>query len=173
MALEWGTITSPVGPLSVVECPEGPLIVEFPKRAARLAWVERITALRGPTLVGPGPCSATAAWLERYFAGHPDPFPWPAYLSAWMPSGPGYEAVWQAIWEIPFGETRSYRDIARRARLHPRVVGQFTGANHLAILIPCHRVVGSDGALVGYGGGVARKRKLLNHELRAAGLRLR
>jgi len=173
MAVEWGTCSSPVGPLTLVECPEGPLVVEFPRRAARLPWIERITAHRGPVQVGPGPCAATTAWLDRFFAGQPEPFPWPEYLSAWLPPSPGQEAVWRAICEIPFGETRSYQEIARRARRHPRVAGQLTGSNHLAILIPCHRVVGADGALVGYGGGVSRKRKLLNHELRAAGLRLR
>ena len=64
-------------------------------------------------------------------------------------------------------------DVARATRLHPRQIGWLVAANHLAILIPCHRVVGKDGALVGYGGGLARKRWLLDHELRTAGVVLR
>ena len=73
----------------------------------------------------------------------------------------------------PLGETRSYDDIARATRLHPRQIGWLVAANHLAILIPCHRVVGKDGSLVGYGGGLAKKRWLLDHELRTAGVVLR
>src|SRR3954462_15197638 len=69
--------------------------------------------------------------------------------------------------------SRSYDDVARATRLHPRQIGWLVSANHLAILIPCHRVVGKDGGLVGYGGGIAKKRWLLDHELRAAGVVLR
>ena len=83
------------------------------------------------------------------------------------------EAVWRELRKIPLGETRSYEDIARATRLHPRQIGWLVAANHLAILIPCHRVVGKDGSLVGYGGGLARKRWLLDHELRTAGVVLR
>ncbi len=82
------------------------------------------------------------------------------------------EAVWRALCNIPFGETRSYEDIAVATGLHPRAVGQLNGSNHLAILIPCHRVVGKDGGLVGYGGGLETKRWLLDHELRTVGLTL-
>jgi O-6-methylguanine DNA methyltransferase len=71
------------------------------------------------------------------------------------------------------GETRSYEAVAEETGLTARVVGQASGANHLALLIPCHRVVGKDGALVGYGGGLQRKRWLLDHELRLTGLVLR
>lgn len=173
MGLEWTVYGSPVGPLRVVECPDGPLMVEFPRRAGRLRWAEQVSQQRGSVLVSAGPCRTTTAWLDRYFAGQPDPFPWPVYLADWLPPTPNQEAVWQAICAIPFGETRSYQEIAAAAGLHPRVAGQLTGANHLAILIPCHRVVGADGALVGYGGGLARKRRLLDHEIRAAGVRLR
>jgi methylated-DNA-[protein]-cysteine S-methyltransferase len=172
MALEWTTYDSPIGPLALVECPDGPLVVEFPRRAGRLRWAERVSAHRGPVTVSPGPCQATTALLDRYFGGHPDPFPWPAYLGNWLPPTPNQEAVWRAICAIPFGETRSYQEVATAAGLRARAAGQLVGANHLAILIPCHRVVGSDGSLVGYGGGLARKRRLLNHELRVAGVRL-
>lgn len=174
MDLAWTSYQHPIiGHLTLVECGDGPLVVEFPRRAARLRWVERVSEQRGPVTVAMGGCAATATWLDRYFAGQPEPFPWPAYLPDWLRPTPSQEAVWRAICEIPFGETRSYQEIARAAGLHPRVTGQLTGANHLAILIPCHRVVGTDGALVGYGGGLPRKQRLLDHELRVAGVRLR
>ena len=76
----------------------------------------------------------------------------------------------RALTTIPFGETRSYEDIATLTGIHPRAVGQLNGSNHLAILLPCHRVVGKDGGLVGYGGGLETKAWLLDHELRSVGL---
>jgi len=82
-------------------------------------------------------------------------------------------AVLRTLRKIPLGETRSYDDLARITHLHPRQIGWLVAANHLAILVPCHRVVGKDGGLVGYGGGLAKKRWLLDHELRAAGVVLR
>ena len=78
----------------------------------------------------------------------------------------GQEAVWQALREIPYGETRSYAEIAA-ATGHTdavRAVGRANGDNRIAIAIPCHRVVGSDGELVGYGGGLWRKEYLIAME---------
>lgn len=77
-------------------------------------------------------------------------------------------AVWNALREIPCGETRSYADIARRIR-NPqavRAVGLANGANPVGIVVPCHRVIGANGTLTGYGAGVERKRWLLEHESR-------
>jgi len=74
--------------------------------------------------------------------------------------------VWGALREIPAGETRSYGELARRIR-NPkavRAVGLANGANPIAIVVPCHRVIGADGSLTGYGGGLERKRWLLAHE---------
>jgi AraC family transcriptional regulator of adaptative response/methylated-DNA-[protein]-cysteine methyltransferase len=74
--------------------------------------------------------------------------------------------VWEALLEIPFGETRSYADIAHRVGRDAavRAVGRANGMNALAVVVPCHRVVGSDGRLVGYGGGLWRKERLLELE---------
>ncbi len=83
-------------------------------------------------------------------------------------------AVWQALQEIPFGETRTYGDVARaigRPR-GSRAVGRATGANPIPIVIPCHRVIGSDGTLVGFGGGLDVKAALLAHEGRPGSYRL-
>jgi AraC family transcriptional regulator, regulatory protein of adaptative response / methylated-DNA-[protein]-cysteine methyltransferase len=74
--------------------------------------------------------------------------------------------VWNALLEIPYGETRSYGDIAKRigGQKSSRAVGRANGLNHIAIIIPCHRVIRQDGHLQGYGGGLWRKEKLLNLE---------
>jgi len=114
-----------------------------------------------------------ASWLDEYFAGSPRPFPYPEHLRRWFDLSPAQVAVFKILKKIPLGETRSYDDVARATALHPRQIGWLVSANHLAILIPCHRVVGKDGGLVGYGGGLTRKRWLLNHELRSAGVVLR
>ena len=79
---------------------------------------------------------------------------------------PFQQAVWSALREIPSGETCSYGDLARRIR-NPkavRAVGLANGANPIAIVVPCPRVIGADGSLTGYGGGLERKRWLLAHE---------
>jgi len=89
------------------------------------------------------------------------------------PDGSDFQRqVWDQLLKIPYGETISYLTLAKRigdAR-HVRAVGTANGRNPISIIIPCHRVVGSDGSLVGYGGGLDRKRWLLDHETRVAGI---
>lgn len=100
-------------------------------------------------------------WLAAYFAGVR---PAPAALPL-APEGSAFQRrVWAALCEIPYGETRSYAALAALLHSSPRAVGGAVGRNPLSILIPCHRVVASDGALTGYAGGLARKRWLLEHE---------
>ncbi len=88
--------------------------------------------------------------------------------------GPEFDkTVWAALLEIPFGTTTSYGEVAKRIG-HPtaaRAVGAANGANPIALVVPCHRVIGSDGSLTGYGGGLPLKRKLLEHEARVCGTR--
>jgi methylated-DNA-[protein]-cysteine S-methyltransferase len=79
--------------------------------------------------------------------------------------------VWRALREIPYGRTTSYGELARRIGRSPsasRAVGMANGRNPIAVVVPCHRVVGADGSLTGFGGGLERKRLLL--ELEAAAL---
>jgi methylated-DNA-[protein]-cysteine S-methyltransferase len=78
--------------------------------------------------------------------------------------------VWTALCDVPFGVTCSYSDLARKidSPNSPRAVGTALGRNPLAIVVPCHRVIGADGSLVGFGGGLEIKRKLLEHEARFA-----
>ena len=91
------------------------------------------------------------------------------------PEGPEFDRkVWRALLDIPFGATTHYGAIAERIG-HPaaaRAVGAANGANPIALVIPCHRVVGKDGSLTGYAGGLPLKRSLLEHEARVCGTRL-
>ena len=83
------------------------------------------------------------------------------------PAGtPFQRRVWNALREIPPGETRTYGDLARQLGTHPRAVGSANGANPVCLAIPCHRVIGADGKLCGYAWGEDRKRWLLDHERR-------
>jgi methylated-DNA-[protein]-cysteine S-methyltransferase len=97
-----------------------------------------------------------------------------AFELALAPEGPEFEmGVWQALRDIPFGTTTSYGAVAK-AIGNPgaaRAVGAANNANPIALVIPCHRVIGADGQLVGYGGGLDLKRKLLEHEARVCGTR--
>ena len=102
--------------------------------------------------------------FRRYFAGVRDPFDFPIAFRG----TPFQERVWRELQTIPRGETRSYGEIARAVG-NPkaaRAVGMACHANPIAIAVPCHRVVGSGGALTGYGGGLDRKRALLALEAR-------
>jgi methylated-DNA-[protein]-cysteine S-methyltransferase len=100
--------------------------------------------------------------LEEYFAGRRRDFDIPV-----TPTGTPFElAVWQALVEIRHGETLSYGELASRIG-HPgapRAVGVANARNPIAVIIPCHRVIGADGSLTGYGGGLDRKRLLLELE---------
>jgi methylated-DNA-[protein]-cysteine S-methyltransferase len=104
-----------------------------------------------------------AAWqLNEYFAGRRREFDVPLRLRGTQ----FQQRVWQVLQEIPYGETLSYGELARRIG-NPnasRAVGLANGRNPISILVPCHRVIGADGSLTGYGGGVERKRWLLAHE---------
>jgi methylated-DNA-[protein]-cysteine S-methyltransferase len=102
--------------------------------------------------------------LRAYFAGKLQNFE--LRLAA---SGSAFQrAVWQALGTIPFGRTESYGELARRIGKPgaSRAVGLANGRNPIGIIVPCHRVVGSDGSLTGYGGGLTRKQWLLEHERR-------
>ena len=144
------TIASPVGPLALTVDDDGALT--------------RLGFGRGGTSDDPRFAPAVAQ-LREYFAGERRDFDLPL-----RPDGgsPFEQRVWQALLEIPYGETVSYGQIAARIG-HPgkaRAVGRANGRNPIAIVCPCHRVIGSDGALTGYAGGIDRKRALLEREAR-------
>ena len=110
----------------------------------------------------------TKNWLDRYFAGDkPSPNELPL-----APDGSDFrKAVWRILCEIPYGETVTYGDIAKQiarqrgtARFSAQAVGGAVSRNPISIIIPCHRVIGSDGSLTGYAGGIETKRWLLAFE---------
>jgi AraC family transcriptional regulator of adaptative response/methylated-DNA-[protein]-cysteine methyltransferase len=100
--------------------------------------------------------------IAEYFAGHRTTFETPLHALG----SPFERRVWDQLQKIPLGATRSYADVARAIGepLAYRAVARANGANTCAIMIPCHRVINTNGELGGYGGGLARKRWLLDHE---------
>lgn len=108
------------------------------------------------------PFAAAVEQLQAYLAGEQQVFDLPL-----APVGTAFQRrVWDALLEIPYGQTVSYGDIARRIGSPKacRAVGLANGQNPISIIIPCHRVIGANGKLTGYGGGLPRKEWLLNHE---------
>lgn len=145
------TAASPVGTLYLYAAADQLVGLYLHDRAAPPA-----TEQRSPVLV------RAAAQLAEYFAGRRT-----AFDLALAPGGTSFQArVWRALARIPYGETRSYgalaRSIGRPAA--SRAVGAANGRNPISIIIPCHRLIGSSGELTGYGGGLAAKRWLLDHE---------
>ncbi len=159
-------MSSPVGLLFVVRGERGLKYLEFMDRKS----IKRMVALHQPA-------HPDATWepsllalkpvvdqLEAYFCGALHEFRVPL-----DPDGSPFQiAVWKELLRIPFGETRTYGDIAKAIGQprSARAVGLANNQNPIAIVIPCHRVIGANGSLTGYGGGVTRKKWLLTHETR-------
>jgi methylated-DNA-[protein]-cysteine S-methyltransferase len=115
-----------------------------------------------------GVIDETAIQLDEYFAGDRQHFDLPLAVAG----SPFQEQVWGALRDIRYGTTTTYGRIAADLGFNPdaaRAVGAANGRNPLSIVVPCHRVVGASGALVGYGGGLPAKRYLLDHEARTIG----
>ena len=144
------TLETPLGTLTIAVDHGGRLeAIEFPNRP-----------LQGQC--DPGRCSAVRRQLEEYFRGQRQKFNLPL-----APSGTAFQQrVWRALQDIPYGQTESYGDLARRLGKPKasRAVGSANGANPIPIVIPCHRVIASNGGLGGYAGGLALKRQLLKLE---------
>ncbi len=156
-------LESPIGRLRLAVTPGGVVCIALPRSggAGFRGWLkrmlpdaERVDQL--PTL------DVACRELQEYFAGQRRRFTVPLDLR-----GTAFQlSVWRAITEIPYGETRSYGELARRVK-HPnayRAVGAANGANPVPVIVPCHRVIASDGKLGGYGGGLETKRRLLAFE---------
>ena len=130
------TVPSPLGPLTLA-AEEGKLIG---------LWLQNQKHFR--------------AGLDAYFAGQNPPLEVPL-----DPQGTDYQLrVWRALREIPYGQTVTYGQLAKKLGSAARAVGVAVGRNPVSILIPCHRVVGADGSLTGYAGGLENKKRLLRLE---------
>ena len=147
------------------ECPIGQLLVAGDGHAVHLIsfpvdrYQERIL---DSWTRDAAPLAPVFAQLCSYFAGETTEFDVPLHFSG----TPFQEKVWTALCAIPFGETISYGELAKRIG-NPnasRAVGAANGANHLPIIVPCHRVIGADNSLTGFGGGLPTKQFLLEHE---------
>jgi methylated-DNA-[protein]-cysteine S-methyltransferase len=149
------TAESPIGRLLLLADDEGLVGVYMENHKGGVRPV-------GPRAMNHDVLERAQRQFREYFAGHRREFDLPLSLQ-----GTEFQRrVWQALCEIPFGETRSYAEIARRAGrpIATRAVGAAVGRNPISIIVPCHRVVGSDGSLTGFAGGLNRKRWLLAHE---------
>jgi len=168
-ALRYAVLTSPLGPLYTAFGEQGLIRLAFGRRLREADFArsfgtpaERVEPARH------GHARQLAAELGRYFAGAAEPF---TTQLDWTAATPFQRRVWAALRQIPFGETAAYGDIARRVGSPggARAVGQAVGANPFPILIPCHRVIRSSGALGGFSAGLPLKRWLLAHERRRRG----
>jgi AraC family transcriptional regulator of adaptative response/methylated-DNA-[protein]-cysteine methyltransferase len=161
-------ITTPLGAMLAAGGDDGLHLLEF---ADRRMLETQITRLRRRMKVAfvPGNHEVidhAEREMNEYFAGARRAFTLPLADEG----TPFQREVWERLRQIPYGETRSYGAIARDAGRPSsvRAVARANGDNRLAIVIPCHRVIGADGRLTGYGGGLWRKQRLLDHERRNA-----
>jgi len=149
-ALQYRRVATPIGRLLVVGDYLAVRFLRFPGESEPdRVWFEARA----------GPVREAARQLEAYFARRRTTFELPL-----DPRGtPFQQRVWEALETIPYGETVSYGELAKRIGqpTASRAVGAANGANPIPIIIPCHRAVGADGSMTGFGGGIALKRKLL------------
>ncbi len=167
MTLVAHRLPTPLGEMLAVASPRGLCLLEFdgqPRVDRELAQVE--AARGGPALKGANAVTEQlAAELADYFNGLRQAFGVPLDLVG----TPFQLAAWQALLAIPYGDTRSYAEQARAIGRPTavRAVAAANGQNKVSIVVPCHRVIGSDGSLTGFGGGLPRKRALLALEGRS------
>jgi AraC family transcriptional regulator of adaptative response/methylated-DNA-[protein]-cysteine methyltransferase len=157
-------LDTPLGPMLAIADEEALYLLEFVDRRGLEREVERLR-LKTKSAIIPGstrPIESIKNELQLYFLGSLTEFKTPLALLG----SPFQKQVWDLLQKIPPGETRSYSELAVTL-CRPtafRAVAQANGANQLAIIIPCHRVISANGTLCGYAGGLARKQWLLNHE---------
>jgi O-6-methylguanine DNA methyltransferase len=160
--LHWSSVSSPQGSCVILATERGICWLGTPGTSLDmgLSWVQRKISFASVVEgVSSEPLHQAVDQLERYFAGERVQFTCLLDLHG----TPFQLKVWNTLTCIPYGETRSYAEIAREIE-HPnavRAVGAANGANPVAIIVPCHRVIGSNGSLTGYGGGLPTKAWLL------------
>jgi O-6-methylguanine DNA methyltransferase len=155
--LYYAKIDSPIGPLNLAVSEIGLVALEFdrglfpPTRDKKISWENSLKKV-----------TPYARELKEYFAGKRRDFT----FSLDLRGTPFQLQCWRALVAIPYGETRTYADIARAVKKPQafRAVGMANNRNPIAVVVPCHRVIASDGTLCGYGGGLDIKRRLLELE---------
>ena len=169
MILTRSTISTPIGDMLALAADEGLCALEFGGPGQRLSRLERrLSRWFPPHEIVDGDTPAivrSREWLAAYFDGSNAAI---GDLPVAMHGAPFEQRVWRALLTIPPGTTTSYGALATALGCPgaSRAVGAANGANPIAIVVPCHRVIGSSGSLVGYGGGLDRKTWLLEHERR-------
>jgi methylated-DNA-[protein]-cysteine S-methyltransferase len=157
--MTWDIYESPIGPLTLIAGPGG----------LRGLWFPGKTPAASESMRAPLP--QVSEQLDAYFAGELRAFE----VELDMRGSALQRAVWRGLLDIPYGETESYGELAARIDpdlfpancepwQRPRAVGAANGRNPVSIIVPCHRVIGADGSLTGYGGGLHRKQALLELE---------
>jgi methylated-DNA-[protein]-cysteine S-methyltransferase len=155
---------------AVVASPVGPITLVATGGALAGLYLDRQRYAPTPGSLGvpdPGPSAEAARQLEEYFSGERTAFELELALD-----GTSFQRlVWSELLAVPYGDTVTYGELARRIGqpTASRAVGLANGKNPVAIIVPCHRVVGTDGNLTGYGGGLDRKRFLIDLEQRVSG----
>jgi methylated-DNA-[protein]-cysteine S-methyltransferase len=160
-------LNSPIGPLKIVVDEEGRLTeVSFATVSSRASARDLADGGYDDRAADPSSSLATLGMtqsqLDEYFAGKRQSFDLPLNLQ-----GTEFQlAVWNELLRVPYGETITYAELANRIGRPSaiRAVGAANGANPIPVIVPCHRVIGSNGTLTGYGGGIERKQWLLAHE---------
>ena len=160
-------LDSPLGPMLAIADDQALCLLEFVERRGLEREIE-LLRLRTKSAIIPGisdPITSIEAELKLYFDGTLKTFKTPIHLMG----SPFQKLVWEELMRIPYGQTRSYADQAAAIGkpTADRAVANANGTTQLAIVIPCHRIINTNGELGGYGGGIARKKWLINHEKQA------
>ena len=151
------TIESPIGGLTALATARGIAGLWFDAQKHHPGDLDAPVDAAHPHIV------AMRRWLDAYWAGRE---PSTAQVPLDLQGTPFQREVWKVLLDIPFGRTRTYGDVAAQVGhgAVPRATGTAVGRNPVSILVPCHRVIGANGSLTGYAGGLARKERLLQHE---------
>jgi len=161
LTIDW--LPSPLGTMLAVASDKGLCLLEWVDRRALETELARLRTRLGPMTPGDSPIlDAARAQMREYFDAGRTAFDIPLDLR-----GSDFQiTVWNTLRQIPYGDTWSYADMARRIGRPSavRAIGRANGTNQVAVIVPCHRVIGADGALTGYGGGLWRKQRLLELE---------
>lgn len=170
-SIYYSSFQTPIGALTLVGHDEGLLNIEFGQGETEIqrikVWLRRQRLDAEKLIQRDEALSQVQTQLTEYFLGNRSLFTLPLD----MRGTPFQKKVWEALLTIPYGETRTYKEIALQIGMPKavRAIGQANHENPIPIIVPCHRVIGSNGELIGYGGGLSIKEKLLELERRSGG----